>query len=59
MNNIFDKMTNQMLETLESGSSLALHNKNQEIDMLHLIWSLVTNTNFILNRVLNKLNIDK
>ena len=58
-NNIFEKLTNQMQETIESGLSLALHNKNQEVDIIHLIWGLITNTSSVLNQLLNKLNIDK
>jgi len=58
-NTIFDKLTNQMSETIESGLSLALHNKNQEVEVIHLLWGLLTNTNSVLNQLLNKLNIDK
>ncbi|MEA3383775.1 MAG: AAA family ATPase [Campylobacterota bacterium] len=58
-NNIFEKLTNQMQETIESGLSLALHNKNQEVEIIHIIWGLLTNTNSVLNQLLNKLNIDK
>jgi ATP-dependent Clp protease ATP-binding subunit ClpB len=59
MNNIFEKLTNQLNETIQSGLSLALHNKNQEVELIHIIWGMLTNTNSILNQVLNKLNIDK
>ena len=58
-NSIFEKLTNQMQETIESGLSLALHNKNQEVQIIHLIWGLLTNTSSVLNQLLNKLNIDK
>ncbi len=58
-NNIFEKLTNQLNETIQSSLSLALHNKNQEVQMVHIIWGLLTNTNSILNQLLNKLNIDK
>ncbi len=58
-NNIFEKLTNQMQETIESGLSLALHNKNQEVEIIHIIWGLLTNTSSVLNQLLNKLNIDK
>ena len=58
-NKIFEKLTNQLNETIESGLSLALHNKNQEVDIIHIIWGLLTNTNSVLNQLLNKLNIDK
>ncbi len=59
MNNIFEKLTNQLNETIQSGLSLALHNKNQEVELIHILWGLLTNTNSVLNQVLNKLNIDK
>ncbi len=58
-NNIFEKLTNQMQETIESGLSLALHNKNQEVEIVHIIWGLLTNTNSVLNQLLNKMNLDK
>ncbi|MEA3289766.1 MAG: AAA family ATPase [Campylobacterota bacterium] len=58
-NNIFEKLTNQMQETIESGLSLALHNKNQEVEIIHIIWGLLTNTSSVLNQLLNKMNIDK
>jgi ATP-dependent Clp protease ATP-binding subunit ClpB len=37
MNTIFEKLTNQLNETIESSVSLALHNKNQEVEFVHLI----------------------
>jgi ATP-dependent Clp protease ATP-binding subunit ClpB len=58
-NKIFEKLTNQLSETIQSGLSLALHNKNQEVEIIHIIWGLLTNTNSVLNQLLNKLNIDK
>ena len=58
-NNIFEKLTNQMQETIESGLSLALHNKNQEVEVVHIIWGLLTNTSSVLNQLLNKMNLDK
>ena len=59
MEKLFEKLTNQMMETLESGLSLALHNKNPEVHPLHLIWGLLTNTNTLLNQALNKMGVDK
>jgi ATP-dependent chaperone ClpB len=56
---IFDKMTHQMKEIVENGASLALYNQNQEIEPLHLIWALITNSNSILIQALNKMNIDR
>ncbi len=58
-NKIFEQLTNQMNETIESALSLALHNKNQEIQIIHILWGLLTNTSSLLNQLLNKLNIDK
>ena len=40
---ILEKLTNQMSATIESSVSLALHNKNQEVMPIHLIWALLTN----------------
>jgi len=58
-NNIFEKLTNQMHEVIDSSVSLALHNKNQEVDAIHFLWALLTNTNSVLNQLLNKMNVDK
>ena len=57
--NIFEKMTNQLREALDSSFLLALHAKNQEITPLHLIWSLVVNHQSILNQAFNKMDFDK
>ncbi len=57
--NILEKLTNQMTQTIESGVSLALHNKNQEVDPIHLLWALLTNSGSILHQALNKMNADK
>ena len=59
MNNIFEKLTNNMTEAIESALSLALHNKNQEVEPVHFLWALLTNTNSVLNQMFNKMNIDK
>jgi len=59
MNKLFGKLTNQLTETIDSSVSLSLHNKNQEVEVIHLIWALLTNTNSVLNQLLNKMNIDK
>jgi len=58
-NNILEKLTHQMTETLESAVSLALHNKNPEVDPLHIVWALLTNSSSVLNQVLNKMGVDK
>ncbi len=57
--NILEKLTHQMSASIESGVSLALHNKNQEVDPLHLLWALLVNTNSLLVQALNKMNVDK
>jgi len=59
MNKIFEKLTNQMAETIDSSVSLALHNKNQEVEVIHLLWALLTNTNSVLNQLLNRMNVNK
>ncbi len=59
MSNIFEKLTHQMTQAIESGVSLALHNKNPEVDTIHVLWALITDTNSILNQALNRMNIDK
>ena len=59
MEKLFEKLTNQMMESIESGLSLALHNKNGEVEVIHLWWGLLTNTNSVLNQLLNKMNLDK
>ncbi len=57
--NILEKLTNQMQGTIESGVSLALHNKNQEVEPVHLLWALLTNSGSILHQALNKMHVDK
>ncbi|MDA7817823.1 AAA family ATPase [Sulfurimonas sp.] len=57
--NIFEKLTNNMTEAIESAISLALHNKNQEVESIHFLWALLTNSNSVLNQMFNKMNIDK
>ncbi len=59
MSNIFEKLTNNMTEAIESSVSLALHNQNQEVMPIHFLWALLTNSNSILNQMFNKMNIDK
>ena len=48
-----------MSAAVESGVSLALHNKNQEVDPLHIVWGLLSNSNSLLNQAFNKMNADK
>ncbi|MEA3372228.1 MAG: AAA family ATPase [Campylobacterota bacterium] len=59
MNNIFEKLTHQMTEAIESALSLALHNKNSEVEPIHFLWALLTNSNSLLNQIFNKMSIDK
>ncbi len=59
MNNIFEKLTHQMTEAIESALSLALHNQNAEVEPLHFFWALLTNSNSVLNQALNRINVDK
>jgi ATP-dependent Clp protease ATP-binding subunit ClpB len=56
---ILEKLTNQMQGAIESGISLALHSKNQEVTPIHLLWGLLTNSGSILHQALNKMNADK
>ena len=56
---ILEKLTNQMQAALESSVSLALHNKNQEVDPIHVLWALLTDSGSILNQTLNKMGSDK
>ncbi|MCX2717592.1 AAA family ATPase [Helicobacter sp. MIT 21-1697] len=57
--NLFEKLTNQMKETLDSAASLALHSSNQEISPAHLYWALLSNHQSVLHQALNKMNVDK
>ena len=58
-NNIFEKLTHQMRQAIESGVSLALHSKNSEVLPLHVVWALLTNSASILNQLFNKMEVDK
>ncbi len=58
MPDIFEKLTEQMANALNSAVSLALLNKNPEVVDLHILWAQVTTTNSILRQALNKLGID-
>jgi len=58
-NNIFEKLTHNLTQAIESAISLALHNKNQEVRGEHFLWGLLTNSDSILNQMLRKMNIDK
>jgi len=58
-NNIFEKLTHNLTEAIESSISLALHSKNQEVQSEHFLWGLLTNSDSILNQMLRKMNVDK
>ena len=58
-NNIFEKLTHNLTQAIESAISLALHNKNQEVISEHFLWGLLTNSDSILNQILRKMNVDK
>ena len=58
-NNIFEKLTHNLTQSIESAISLALHNKNQEVQSEHFLWALLTNSDSILNQMLRKMNVDK
>ena len=57
MNNIFEILTDQLTQTVESSLSLALHSKNSEVKPLHMLWAMSTDTGSILNQILNKFGI--
>jgi ATP-dependent Clp protease ATP-binding subunit ClpB len=59
MKNIFEKLTHQMTEAIESAISLALHNKNAEVEMSHFLWAQLTNSSSVLSQLFNKMNVDK
>ena len=57
--NIFEKLTNQFREILDNAISLALNNKNQEVNCAHLAMALCVNSNSILNTALDSMNVQK
>lgn len=57
MSNIFEILTDQLRDVVESSLSLALHSKNSEVIPLHMLWAISTDTSSVLNQILNKLNI--
>lgn len=59
MNTIFEKLTHQMTQSVESALSLALHNQNNEVEPVHLLWALLTNSGSVLNQALTKMSVDK
>lgn len=59
MKQLFETLTHQMTQTLESSISLALHSKNAEANPLHVLWALLTNSDSVLSQVFRKMNLDK
>ncbi len=59
MSTIFDKLTHQMSQSVESALSLALHNSNSEVEPIHMLWALLTNSSSTLSSALNKLAVEK
>ncbi|HLD22786.1 MAG TPA: AAA family ATPase, partial [Sulfuricurvum sp.] len=59
MKKIFEKLTHQMTEMIESSISLALHNQNSEVEPIHFLWALLANSNSPLNQALIRMNVDK
>ena len=59
MQNIFEKLTHQMTEAIESALSLALHNQNTEVEPVHFLWAQLTNSNSVLNQTFVKMQVDK
>ncbi|WP_104740306.1 ATP-dependent Clp protease ATP-binding subunit [Helicobacter bizzozeronii] len=57
--NIFEKLTNQLKESLDQALSLALHAKNQEIEPIHLFWALLSNSQSLLSHALIKMGVEK
>ncbi len=55
--NIIEKLTNQVKELLEKGHSLAYYNRHSSLEPIHMVYSLIVNTNSILNQILNKLDV--
>ncbi len=58
MMNLFEKMTNQLQESLDSALALALHNKNAEITPLHMLFAMLNNSQGILIQALQKMSVD-
>jgi len=59
MKEIINKLTNQMNQTIDSALSLALHNKNMEVGLIHTLWAMMAESNSLLNQVLNQMDAPK
>lgn len=56
--NLFEKMTDQLHETLDSALALALHHKNAEVTPLHMLFVMLNNSQGILIQALQKMSVD-
>lgn len=56
--NLFEKMTDQLHEALDSALALALHHKNAEVTPLHMLFAMLNNSQGILIQALQKMPVD-
>ncbi len=56
--NLFEKMTDQLHETLDSAIALALHHKNAEVTPMHMLFAMLNNSQGILIQALQKMPVD-
>lgn len=56
--NLFEKMTDQLYETLDSALALALHHKNAEVTPMHMLFAMLNNSQGILIQALQKMSVD-
>ncbi|GAA7392710.1 AAA family ATPase [Helicobacter pylori] len=56
--NLFEKMTDQLHETLDSALALALHHKNAEVTPSHMLFVMLNNSQGILIQALQKMSVD-
>ncbi len=54
----FRKIYQCLTRDFRARSIFAMHNKNQEIESIHLFWAMLTHSNSLLNQALNRLNVD-
>ena len=59
MNETIEILTDKMRSLLESSVSLAIHSKNSEVGVLHMLWALVADSGSVLNQIFNKFSIEK
>ena len=51
MNESIEILTDKMRSLLESSVSLAIHSKNNEVGVLHMLWALVADSGSVLNQI--------